>query len=204
MEALIRLNNQTAGRDKIARLLQYLSRALWALLEGRPRAVHKLQGLENALSTFRKLLRWGRCVEAVHSALQAMSHPDAAQRTILALGRIAHALFLFADHILWLGRAGLAKVDAKKWASIANRYWLYSVTMNLVRDLMALREAKERKGSISGEGPWIVDTVKNSCDFFIPLTALEHIRLGPATIGLLGVVSSLAGLLPMLHPQLKL
>jgi Peroxisomal biogenesis factor 11 (PEX11) len=61
-------------------------------------------------------------VEALHSALQALSHPDLVQRSTIAMARIAHALFLFADHLLWLGRAGLAKIDAKKWTSIANRY----------------------------------------------------------------------------------
>ncbi|CAB3363570.1 Hypothetical predicted protein [Cloeon dipterum] len=204
MEVLIRINNQTAGRDKLARLLQYMSRALWAILEGRPRVVHKLQGLEYALSTFRKLLRWGRCIEALHSALQAFSHPDVVQRTLLAIGRISNACFMFADHLLWLGRAGLAKVDAKKWTSISNRYWLYSLTVNLVRDFIALKEAKERKGSIVSEGAWIVDTVKNSCDLLIPLTAMNHLKLGPASIGLLGVASSIAGLLPMVHTPFKI
>ena len=104
------------------RLVQYLSRFLGSVLEGRPRAAHKLQSLEYALSTFRKLLRWGRCVEALHSAVQALSHPDLVQRSTIAMARIAHALFLFADHLLWLGRAGLTKIDAKKWTSIANRY----------------------------------------------------------------------------------
>lgn len=50
----------------------------------------------------------------------------------------------------------------------------------------------------------MVDTVKNACDFFIPLTALGHIHLSPSIIGTLGVISSLAGLVVLLEPSYKL
>lgn len=50
----------------------------------------------------------------------------------------------------------------------------------------------------------VTDTIKNSCDFFIPLTALGHVKLSPGTIGLLGAISSLAGLLVVMDPKKKL
>lgn len=50
----------------------------------------------------------------------------------------------------------------------------------------------------------VIDTVKNSCDFFIPLTALGHVKLSPSTIGWLGVISSLAGLIVLVEPLTKL
>ena len=49
-----------------------------------------------------------------------------------------------------------------------------------------------------------VDTVKNCCDFFIPLTALGYTKLNPRTIGLLGVISSVAGIIAMVQPGAKL
>lgn len=49
-----------------------------------------------------------------------------------------------------------------------------------------------------------VDTLKNVCDLFIPLTALGYTKLNPRTIGLLGVASSMAGLIVMLQPSVKL
>lgn len=50
----------------------------------------------------------------------------------------------------------------------------------------------------------MVDTIKNCCDIFIPLSALGHVKLSPGTIGLLGVVSSIAGLVALIDPACKL
>lgn len=50
----------------------------------------------------------------------------------------------------------------------------------------------------------IVDTIKNVCDVFIPLTALGYTKLSPKYQGVLGVVSSVAGLFEILHPTAKL
>lgn len=57
MDKLVQLNNQAAGRDKIARLIQYSSRALWDALEKthtNPNLVHQFKTIEYILSTFRK------------------------------------------------------------------------------------------------------------------------------------------------------
>jgi peroxin-11B len=50
----------------------------------------------------------------------------------------------------------------------------------------------------------VLDTLKNGCDFFIPFTSLGFIKLSPKTIGMLGVISSVAGLLVILEPRAKL
>lgn len=58
METIIKLNSQVAGKDKIARLLQYSCRALWDSLSTKNEAqfyfIHQLKTLENLLSNFRK------------------------------------------------------------------------------------------------------------------------------------------------------
>jgi peroxin-11B len=58
MEYFISLNSQVAGKDKIARLLQYSCRAIWDSLNSKNEAqlalVHQLKTLENLLSSFRK------------------------------------------------------------------------------------------------------------------------------------------------------
>lgn len=50
----------------------------------------------------------------------------------------------------------------------------------------------------------MIDTIKNGCDIFIPLAALGYVKLSPGTVGLLGVISSLAGILVMIEPKNKL
>lgn len=57
MDRLVQLNNQAGGRDKIARLVQYASRAMWDSLESTnssPALVDNFKTIEYILSTFRK------------------------------------------------------------------------------------------------------------------------------------------------------
>lgn len=50
----------------------------------------------------------------------------------------------------------------------------------------------------------IVDTIKNVCDVFIPLSSLGYSKLSPKYQGALGVISSMAGLFEILYPAAKL
>ncbi|KAM7345046.1 peroxisomal biogenesis factor 11ab [Cochliomyia hominivorax] len=238
MDKWVQLNNQAAGRDKIARLIQYASRALWDSLESadmRPGMVEDFKSLEYILSTFRKLLRFGKCLDVFYTSLRTIHYPDLVIRVTLTMGKISQALFLFADHFLWLARTGLFKsIDAKKWGKYANKYWLLSIIMNLCRDmyeifrLMDLHRASVKSGIsrsipirinslkdfsrlalhsyglVLGHKDVVVDTVKNICDFFIPLTALGYTKLTPRTIGILGAISSIAGLIALTEPTAKL
>lgn len=58
MDLYFKLNAEVAGKDKIARLLQYSCRALWDSLNAKNEAhlvlIHQLKSLENVLSLFRK------------------------------------------------------------------------------------------------------------------------------------------------------
>lgn len=48
------------------------------------------------------------------------------------------------------------------------------------------------------------DTLKNACDIWIPLTALGYIKIKPGTIGVLGTISSIAGIVCLISPKAKL
>lgn len=136
-------------------------------------------------------------------------------------------MFLLADHILWIGRSDLYKVDANKWSRICSQYWLYSIILNLLRDLheilKILRLHKEevvcqrvktvpdiikcmyRAVVCLQKYPQVtIDVLKNTCDIFLPLVALGYIKLSPGTVGTLGTVSSVAGLVVLLKPTCKL
>ncbi|XP_018567099.1 peroxisomal membrane protein 11A [Anoplophora glabripennis] len=229
MNTLVKINNQTAGRDKIARLLQYLSRFMWhRLQQSNKEGVEGIKNLEYQLSTFRRLLRFGRFVESLYAVLPLFQEENASVKYPVILSKIANALFLLADHILWLGRTDLCTINTEKWSRISNKYWLYSITMSLVRDFYEISQIiKCQKHTVTPDSGInnfnditkvltrvisvvqsnqnvVIDTVKNGCDLFIPLTALGHAKLSPGTIGLLGAVSSIAGLLVLLDPQKKL
>lgn len=125
-------------------------------------------------------------------------------------------------------------IDAKKWGNLSNRYWLLSIVMNLARDvyeifkLIDLHRSANRIGVLNNKCPKVtnvkdfeklalysfsllkghkdvvVDTVKNVCDVFIPMTSLGYVKLSPMTIGLLGTLSSLAGLMALIQSDAKL
>lgn len=181
------------------------------------------------------MLRFGKGLDVFYASLRAIHYPDLTIRVTLTMSKISQALFLLADHLLWLARTGLTAVDPKKWSKIANKYWLFSIVMNLCRDLYEImrvldlhkascssgisrckipsrintpadfkRLALNSYGLMLGHKDIFVDTVKNVCDFFIPLTALGYTSLTPRTIGILGAISSMAGLWALLEPAAKL
>lgn len=58
--------------------------------------------------------------------------------------------------------------------------------------------------SLRRHPPLLLDTVKNFCDILNPLDQLGICRSNPGVIGLGGLVSSLAGIVIVACPQLKL
>lgn len=193
---------------------------------------------------FFAVLRFGKCIDVLYAAQRTIHHTNITLRLTLTLSKIATALYLYADHIIWLSRTGLTKsIDAKKWNDTANKYWFVSIVMNLCRDFYELSRLIDRTIN-SGNGRtkqtlyrWMfdtnshmtalskqdmrkislelyayiyenraifIDTTKNLCDVFIPLTALGYTKLKPRTVGLLGVVSSIAAIIVLLQPAAKL
>uniref|UniRef100_A0A1B6MM93 Peroxisomal membrane protein 11B n=2 Tax=Graphocephala atropunctata TaxID=36148 RepID=A0A1B6MM93_9HEMI len=221
MSQFVKFNNQTAGRDKLARLLQYASRVTWYYMlkcNATHKSVDTVKSLEFTLSTFRKLLRMGRFLDTLYGALTSMNYTEAMVRYTSTFSKIAHAVYLFCDNLLWMARAGFANINTDKWSVRANKCWLYSVTMSLVRDIYEINrlleanraKTNQRKSSVSllklahQNKDVFVDTLKNSCDILIPLTALGYVRLSPGMVGILGVVSSVAGIAALINPTYKL
>ena len=59
-----------------------------------------------------------------------------------ALARIANAMFLLGDHIVWLHRNNLVQMkDIKEWERFSNKSWLYSIILNLITDYRAIKAA---------------------------------------------------------------
>lgn len=229
MDTIIKLNSQTVGKDKIARFCQYSCRAAWASKTGPDAAdtIALLKHIESTLSSFRKLLRFGKGFEVLYSATESalqFNHTAAGLKSnepydylFITLGKFASGLFLLADHVVWLSRAGINKsINTTKWVDRSNRFWLISILLNLCRDVQELyrqfvyysrsnvRNLQRTMYAFYRENkPLLVDTIKNACDVFIPLNALGIVPVSNKTIGMLGAISSIMGLLPLLYPRLK-
>lgn len=143
-----------------------------------------------------------------------IKYPDPTVRITLIVAKMANAFYLLADHFIWVGRVGILRVDLEKWNKVANKYWLLTIVMSLTRDIYEIVKIMERKKNIFNQHrvlsrlkdhrEVIMDTVKNGCDIFIPLTALGVTKCTPGTIGLLGIISSLIGLYTIIDPLYKL
>ncbi|XP_049283394.1 peroxisomal membrane protein 11A [Anopheles funestus] len=219
MDIVIKLNSQTVGKDKIARLCQYSCRALWASKEGSEsiETIKLLKHIESILSSFRKLLRFGKGFEVLYGAIGSLKSKEHFDHLFIVLGKLASGLFLLADHVVWLSRSGISKgINTNMWVDRSNRFWLISILFNLCRDAQELyrqfvyysrsnvRNLQRMLYALYRENkPLLVDIVKNACDVFIPLNGLGIVTMSNQTIGMLGAISSIMGLLPLLYPRLK-
>ncbi|KAG6457942.1 peroxisomal membrane protein 11B [Manduca sexta] len=235
MEVIIKVNNQSNGRDKLARLVQYTSRLVWHQLEIRNAnkySIDRIKNLELTFSSFRKILRLGRCIDICYTALNSMNIEDPFIKFTVTVSKLAHSLYLYADHIVWLTKSGFLKTDSDNWNRTANKFWLLSIIANLARDFYEILQLlqlhnknflkpSELLNSSVRNVDWqtslkhvywlvnchkdvFIDTLKNSCDLFIPLTALGFTKFTPSTIGALGVMSSAAALVTIAKPITKL
>lgn len=101
--------------------------------------------------------------------------------------------------LLQMGQVARDRAKREKSSQDAPKYsvagedseWLQSLLLLLFR-------------SLRRHPPLLLDTVKNFCDILIPLNQLGIYKSNLGVVGLGGLVSSLAGLLTVVYPQLKL
>ena len=174
--------------------------------------------------------RFGRCSDTLYTALKSIHLNDPTLRHTITLSRISMAMYLLTDHIVWLGRVGLADVNTAKWSKLSYKLWLYYLVMNLSRDIYEISRIINNFLNTTKEVPFgkvyksqslisklqrfcgfvkmhkdvAFDTVKNGCDVCLPLAQLGYLSISPRTIGILGTLSSIAGMLPLLDPSFKL
>lgn len=93
---------------------------------------------------------------------------------------------------------GMAKQSMQRWLFDTDRNIATLSREDLSRTSMRLCAFVYEHRDI------FIDTTKNLCDMFIPLTALGHTSLKPRTIGILGMISSMAALYVLIQPSAKL
>ena len=162
----------------------------------------------------------------VQGAVKSMQLEDIFYRLTLTLSKLTQACYLFVDHILWVGKVGLVNTNTKKWAKASARFWLITIIFNLIRNMYdvvliagwARWEVVKRKTSSSSKVseaiyPWtslaankpvVLDIVKNVCDLFLPLSSLGYIQTSVGFQGVMGIISSLVGVMVVWKPVLKL
>ncbi len=221
MDTFVKLNGSRSGRDKIFRTVQYALKII-NNVKFVDLATAKTKDLEKILGSFRKLLRFGTSLDALYAAKQSLSRSvktsvDPGNDFTDVMAKIANALYLFGDHVVWLHQNNIVSVeDVSAWQRFSDQGWLWGIILNLGKDykvsssdlkptnlktmypfLKALSNKSSRTKAV------IVDTIKNIADLWIPMTSLSHVNLPPYVVGMMGVTSSVLGILPLLDPTFK-
>lgn len=175
------------------------------------------------------MFRLGKSVDNFRAALQTIHLHNPLLRLLVTLTKLNRGLYLMIDHFIWAYRMKLVRINIESWSKHANRFWLLAIFLGLARDMYEFVHAihVERKRQVQySSGPdstdtavsmrsvlhnvvcnnpaMVVDLVKNSADFFIPMSRLDILYIPSGIVGLLGVVSSLAGISADFNEQLKL
>lgn len=223
---MIKFGNQNNGRDKVFRLVQYASKMVWWNLHKNSKGlelVEKLKSLESSLSMTRKLLRFGKSLDFLQGALKSVHLKDTTLRLTITMSKLNQACFLMFDHIIYAHNIGLINADKKKWSNISAKFWVASLILNLTRNLYDIinilqemnadieqnrNTSKPRNGNLTkavmDNKPVFLDLVKNLADLVLPLTTLGKLNASPGMQGFLGFVSSVAGIVTVWDPTLKL
>lgn len=135
---IIKFGAQTNGRDKLFRLIQYGSKLVTWYLQtdrGKVEFLEKLKKLETSMSMTRKLLRFGKSLDFIQGALKTIHLSDPVLRLTITMSKLCQAVFLLFDHIVFAHNLGLVKADKEKWSRYSSQFWLYSLILNLLRNL---------------------------------------------------------------------
>ena len=161
----------------------------------------------------------GKSLDMIQGALKSLDVTDVVIKTCLIVAKLNQACYLIVDHFIWFGKISNAKVDIKYWNKVAAQFWLVTLVFNLLRNLYDILKLLHTSNDSSMSSPKrentlmhsmlhenkavTVDTVKNTCDVFLPLSTLGYSNISSGTQGVLGMISSLMAMLQTWHADYK-
>jgi len=144
---------------------------------------------------------------------------DKVTQILIMCRRLTYVLYYIVDHITWASRVGLYKSDPKAWSKFQAKFWILALVFGILRNIFDLLnlinmpkekvdgdKVRERSvvQKVMQRPDVVLDTVKNSADFLLPLNVMGVVQVSAGVTGLLGLISSIAGAVPVWYPELKL
>ncbi|KAG6888977.1 hypothetical protein C0995_004616 [Termitomyces sp. Mi166 len=132
----------TVGRDKTYRAVQYFARFFaWYLVnEGRKLDAARWNALKSHLGTARKLMRLGKPIEHLQSALRASLASGPAVEQILSIGRqLGYFGYLCYDALIWANTVKFINFDpesAKRFSKRSSQLWLAGILFSLANGVL--------------------------------------------------------------------
>lgn len=108
----------------------------------------------------------------------------------LTAANINRALYFICDNVLWARSVGLIRsVDKERWSINATRFYLFSLVMNLIRDVYVIvqlmvkrgrdKHFKQKMDQHFSESPHVAEAVIPQLDAFI-FVLLKTLKSHPA------------------------
>ena len=162
------------------------------------------------------VLRLGRSVHSLDSALKSIHIPDKTLQMIVTTFYINQLSYLVVDHYLWMGKVGLTIVN-KEWEITSARFFNFSIVLCIWKNCYLMKKNMEHlqdkdnptfSASLLYEAVRknpapVVDLVRNLFDLPLPLSKLGKIKSNDGVLGFCGLMSSLIGIYQMLYPDFK-
>jgi len=216
---------KTDGRDKLYRLIAYGSKIPIHILKqngGDKDTIQRLTKGASAVGQTRKLMRMFRSLEYTQEFLKAFLVKDEFERYSGLLKNFLLAVWMVADHIQWLNKAGYLKLtDTKKLDEIHSKAWFYGLFFGILLSAYKLKavveqlttarhslrvaesnDSKDGKATASGklrelEGKQFKTAqglAKSLLDIIIPAARLEWLPVSDGVVGLAGTITSVMGI----------
>ncbi|KAF8481149.1 peroxisomal biogenesis factor 11 [Russula ochroleuca] len=220
--ASLKVLGTTVGRDKVYRATQYFARFFaWYLISGGRKAdAVRWNALKSHLALSRKLLRLGKPLEHLQSALRAAQSTGDLKEQLTTIARqLAYFGYLTYDTVVWANAIkviALKPETSQKVQKISNRFWLagilFSITNAVLKTGRLTKETREIRGldeknigednarksrlralqtmQAATRHQFIIDIL----DVWLPAANLGLVNLNDGILGIFGFISSLLGL----------
>ncbi|XP_048352894.1 peroxisomal membrane protein 11C isoform X2 [Sphaerodactylus townsendi] len=207
------------GRDRAMRTLSYgCQLAGGALLAGSPPAPlgDRLLALAQQLSHCRTVLRlFDDLTMLTHTCHYGLGgqEEDAAVRWLSVLNNLADQLYYPCEHVAWAADAEILRANSQKWWALSTALWGASLLLGIARSLRILAQIrsklqtppsssslqaspKELRAQAAAEALTILSNMADLANavHWLPPGVLWAGKSPPWLVGLMGTVSSLAGL----------
>lgn len=160
-------------------------------------------------------MRLGRFVDSIKGILESFHIRNKRIGTLFGLIGVCQSLFMFLDNLLLLHRFKIISLKyPQSLQQYLNQVWVLWLLLGLTRDYYETqaslavgqhhdyqqkkdRSLMRRAHIFWANKPLVIDTVKNICDIYIPLSNLGIIQLHSGLQGFAGTISSIMGLLQL-------
>lgn len=160
-------------------------------------------------------MRLGRFIDYLKSILESFHIRNKRIGTLFGLIAVCQSLFMLFDNILLLHRFKIINLKyPQQLQQYIHQVWLLWLSLALTRDYYEIQasfavahhhqyQQKQDKSLIKranilwANKPLVIDTVKNLCDFYIPLSNLNIVHANSGLQGFAGTISSVLGLLQL-------